>query len=171
MNFDQVLENRKSVRKFSSESVSQDVLNQILESTLLAPTAHNFQPHKIIIVNNTECIDKLKQSCNTYGSILAIIVCADKNIAWKRQKDNKDSADIDASIISTYMMLKATDVGLSSVWIGNFDEEILRSNFNIPDNIQPVSILLIGYPDDSIKNNNRPKRKSLEDIIYYNKFE
>lgn len=149
MDFIELCKTRYSVRSYTSRKVEDDKLNAILEAGKLAPTAANLQPQKIIAVRSEDGLKKLGESANIYGAPLALIVCADKTKAWKRPFDGKLTTDIDASIVTDHMMLEAADLGLGSVWICYFKPDILRKNFSIPDNIEPVNILAIGYADEN----------------------
>ena len=158
-----LMEERYSVRKYLAKPVEEEKKAAILEAARLAPSAKNNQPIKIKVVTGDE-LAKLSNSANAYGAPLVFIVCADKDTAWERQFDGKQSTDIDASIVTDHMMLESASLGLGSVWICWFDPEKLRSDFNIPDNLVPVNILAVGYTDGD--GNRRPKtRKSLEDIL------
>lgn len=78
---------------------------------------------------------------------LAIIVCSDTNVTWTRPFDGKKLTDIDASIVTDHMMMEATDLGLGSVWVCYFNPDVLKSEFEICDGLEPVNILVIGYAD------------------------
>ena len=88
-------------------------------------------------------------SSDLYGAPLAIIVCADHSKAWVRPFDQKQTGDIDASILTDHMMLQATELDLGSVWVCYFKPDILRREFNLPANLEPVNILAIGYAGES----------------------
>lgn len=75
----------------------------------------------------------------------AIIVCADTGQAWERKYDGKVIGDIDASIVTDHMMLCATSLGLDTLWICMFKPEAVRAEFNLPEHVEPVNILLVGY--------------------------
>ena len=85
------------------------------------------------------------KAANIYGAPLAIIVCADHQRAWTRPFDSKRSTDIDASILTDHMMLEATELGLGSVWICFFKPDVLREEFSLPEHLEPVNILAVGY--------------------------
>ncbi len=76
--------------------------------------------------------EKLKSSARVYGAPLALVVCADHADSWKRSFDGKDAADIDATIVTTHMMLAAADLGLDSIWVCHFDPDGVRSDFGLP---------------------------------------
>lgn len=92
---------------------------------------------------------KLGRSANLYGAPLALIVCTNRNTVWKRPFDGKQTTDIDASIVTDHMMLQATALGLGSVWICYFQPDVLREEFQIPDNLEAVNILAIGYGNET----------------------
>lgn len=166
MDFIELCKTRYSVRSYTSRKVEDDKLNAILEAGRLAPTAANLQPQKIISVHSKDGLKKLGEAANIYGAPLALIVCADKTKAWKRPFDGKLTTDIDASIITDHMMLEAADLGLGSVWICYFKPDILKKNFDIPDNIEPVNILAVGYADEN-PTAKKKDRKPLADTVIW----
>lgn len=164
MNFKEIFSKRHAVRNYSSQPVEQAKLADILTAARLAPTAHNLQPQRLIIVQTGAGMTKLNKAANTYNAPLAIIIGVDTEQAWRRPNDGKSVADIDASIVTTYMMLQATELGLGSVWVGNFKVQILRQEFALAAQIEPMSILLIGYKAD-YKQTVTPKTQEI--IINY----
>lgn len=106
---------RHSVRKFSDKKVEKEKIDAILEAGRLAPTAVNFQPQRICVLESDESLLKLKD-CTRYhfDAPLAIIVCYDNTVSWKRSYDNKDMGEVDASIVATHMMLEVTNLGLGT---------------------------------------------------------
>lgn len=169
MEFLKFASDRFSVRKFSDEIVSDEAINKILEAGNVAPTAHNNQPQKIFVIKSNEGIKKLRKctECH-YNTKLAFLICYDKNISWKREYDGKDSGDIDASIVTTHMMLEAKDLGIGSTWVMYFIPEAVKVEFALPDNIEPCAILVMGYPDPSAKPAfGHKSKKSISDIVTY----
>ena len=103
-----------------------------------------------------------------YGAPVAVVACADLRQSWKRPFDNLDSADIDASIVTTYMMLEATRQGLGTIWVCFFKPDVLREEFNLPDYIRPVNILGIGYPAvDAEPSDRHFSRKPLSETVAF----
>ena len=145
MNILDIAKQRFSVRNYLTKEISQETLETILEAAHVAPTAANLQPVKLIAVQKKEQLNKLAKAANIYHAPLAIIVCADHEKAWVRPFDQKQTTDIDASILTDHMMLQATELGLGTVWVCYFKPDIVKKEFHLPDNLEPVNILVIGY--------------------------
>lgn len=148
MDFISIAKKRYSVRKYTEKKVEPEKLEKILEAAHVAPTAANRQPIHLIAVQSEEALAKIGKAADIYGAPLAIIICANHNKAWKRPYDKKQTCDIDASILTDHMMLQATELGLGSVWICYFQPDVLKSEFDLPDNLEAVNILAIGYANE-----------------------
>lgn len=145
MEFLELAKKRYSVRAYDNRPVEKEKLDKILAAAHVAPTAANLQPVKLIAVQEKEQLNKLAKTANIYHAPLAIIVCADHKKAWVRPFDQKQTTDIDASILTDHMMLQATELGLGTVWVCYFKPDIVKKEFHLPDNLEPVNILVIGY--------------------------
>ncbi len=119
MDFLELAKQRYSVRKFCDKKIEQDKIDLILEAGRIAPTAVNYQPQRILVLDNQQSLDKLGE-CTPYRfqETLALLVYYDQTVSWKRKYDNKDSGEIDASIVATHMMLQAASLGIGSTWSG-----------------------------------------------------
>lgn len=169
MSFLELAKKRYSVRSYTLQKVEEEKLNLILEAAHVAPTGGNRQPQHLIVVQSEEGLEKLGKAANIFHAPLAIVVCSDKEKAWKRPYDGKTLEEIDASIITDHMMLMATDLGLGSVWICKFEPEVLRAEFELPRHLEPVNILVIGYADGKKKSPDRhdEDRKPLSEVVSY----
>ncbi|MEG6616502.1 nitroreductase family protein [Peptococcaceae bacterium 1198_IL3148] len=173
MNFLELAKKRFAVRKYQARQVENEKLAQILEAGRVAPTAVNFQPQRIIVVKEKTGLEKLKNAgVKIYGAPLALIVCSDHNKAWKRPIDGKTTVDTDAAIVTDHMMLQATELGLGTVWIGYFNPDQLRAEFNIPKHIEPINILAVGYSAENAAAPDRhdKARKPINEIVFYEEF-
>lgn len=172
MDFLQLAKKRYSVRNYQSKSVEQEKLLKILEAARVAPTGANRQPHRLIVVQEASGLERLKKAANVFEAPLAIIVCADHNASWKRHYDGKDIADIDAAIVTDHMMLEATQLELGTLWICHFNPKVLKSEFNIPENLEPMNILAIGYSAGAALSPDRHEdlRLPLEDFVLYESY-
>lgn len=167
MEFEKVIKERFSTRKFKNEMISDDILNKILEAGNLAPTAKNMQPQKIYVVRSKEGIDKIDQiSPCRYNAQVVLLICSDKNIAWT--KKNYSSYEMDATIVATHMILEATNLGVNSVWVDMFDNELAKELFNLDDGIEPICLMPLGYKeDDVVPSPMHNTRKELNEIVEY----
>ena len=148
MNFVDIAKQRFSVRSYINKEIPQEKLDLILEAAHVAPTAANQQPVKLPVVKSARSKEKLSKAANIYNAPIAIIVCSDSTQAWTRPFDGKKTTDIDASIITDHMMLAATEQGLGSVWICYFKPDILKNEFNLPEELEPINILALGYTNE-----------------------
>lgn len=172
MDFLELAKQRYSVRSFSDKEVEQEKVDLILESACVAPTACNFQPQRILVLDKEESLAKLKE-CTPYhfDAPLAFVICYDQTKSWKRKYDGKEGGDVDASIITTHMMLEIVNLGLGSTWVGSFDPEMVRKHFNIPQSYIPVSILPVGYKSDGAKPYpGHYNRLDKSETVFYNSF-
>lgn len=172
MNFLDNAKKRYSVRSYKSQKVEQEKLDLILEAARVAPTAANLQPVRLIVVQEKEGLAKIEKAANIYNAPLAVIVCADHSTAWTRPFDKKQTGDIDASILTDHMMLQASELGLGTVWVCYFKPDILSQEFNLPANLEPVNILVIGYADEEPVDPDRhgKTRIPLDTLVAYEKF-
>lgn len=108
MDFLELARERYSVRKFAPQKVEKEKLDAVLEAGRLAPTAVNYQPQRILVLDSDAALGKLKD-CTPYhfSAPLALVVCYDAAVSWKRSYDGKDMGEVDASIVTTHMMLEA----------------------------------------------------------------
>lgn len=171
MDFLELAKERYSCRSFDKREVEKEKIELILEAARVAPTAVNYQPQRILVLTEKEKLAKLSE-CTRYGwnAPVIMIICYDKNISWKRKFDGRDEGEIDASIVTTHMMLQAQDLGLGTTWIGYFDPDKVREVYEIPENLEIVAILPIGYPSEEAKPSSMHyQRNSLEQMVYWNK--
>jgi len=167
MEFIDVVKNRTATRKFSDKIVSKETIDKILEVGRLAPTAKNMQPQKIYVVESEEGLQKIDHAspCR-YHAPVVLLVCSDKDIACSLGEYS--TYEMDASIVATHLMLAATNYGVDNIWIEYFDKEKLKEIFKIPDNIEPVCLLPLGYKSsDYTVSINHNKRKSLDETVEY----
>ena len=169
MDFLELAKARYSVRSFDKTPVPPEITEKIVEAGLAAPTAHNYQPQKIIVVSSEDGPARFRKCtpCH-FNAPLAFIVSYDKNICWNREIDGKSSGDIDASIAATQMMLEAADLGIGSTWIMYFDPDAVKTEFAFPDNLEPVALFAMGYPAaDAEPSPKHFSRKDPAEIVSY----
>ena len=170
MDFDQIIASRFSVRSYTSQKIDQSLILEILEAARLAPSAVNFQPWDFIVITDPENLADFQEVYprNWFKEAPAcIVVCSDHTKSWKRKSDGKDFADVDAAIVIDHLVLKATDLGLGTCWVCNFDVEMVRKKLRVPDHIEPIALIPLGYTTSEAP----PKsRKPLEEMVHWEKF-
>jgi len=172
MNFLDLAKHRFSVRKYKPDPVPEEDLNYVLEAGRIAPSAVNYQPWHFLVIRdkeNREIVNTLYHREWFREAPVVIILLADHNKSWKRD-DGKDHADIDVAIAADHMTLAATERGLGTCWVCNFDKKKIIEILKLPDHLEPVVFLPLGYPNEEtdIKRHEN-KRKPLKDITSWEK--
>lgn len=171
MSFSDLVKQRYSVRKYDSRPIEPEKLEQILNAGRLAPTAVNYQPQRILVVQG-EDFEKM-QGCTPclYGQSTVLVVCYDKKESWK-SRSGREIGDVDGGIVLTQMMYQAEELGIGSLVVGIYKEAVLRERFQIPEQLEIVALLMLGYPAaDSVPNEKlHYSRKDLEEIVCYGSF-
>jgi len=170
MTFNNLITSRFSVRSYTSQKVDKNTLMEILEAARMAPSAVNYQPWHFIVVDEEEELSSLHEVYHRSWfreAPVCIVICADHSLSWKRKSDGKDFADIDAAIVIDHLVLKATELNLGTCWICNFNVEMAKQKLELPEYIEPIAIIPIGYTDSipPVKS-----RKELSEMVHWGKF-
>jgi nitroreductase len=171
MNFIDFACKRHSVRSYKPQPVESEKLTYLLEAARIAPSAVNFQPWKMIVINDPTILHQLQEAYPRDWFSMAptcIVVCGDHQRSWKRSSDEKDYCDVDVAIAVTHLTLAAADQGLSTCWICNFDVSKCRAILGLPKHLEPIVLIPVGYSTDPNDLNIEEKqRKPLEELIEY----
>ncbi|KAE9631360.1 MAG: hypothetical protein PWP07_1288 [Epulopiscium sp.] len=165
MSFLDLAKERYSVRNFKEQEVEKEKILQVLEAARVAPSAVNYQPWHFIVITDQQLRSKVAE---TYprpwfqSAPVVIVACGDHSQSWKR-KDGKDHCDIDVAIAVDHMTLAAADLGLGTCWVCAFDAQKCHEILGLPDHLEVVALLPMGYPKEDSKP--EKKRKSIEDIV------
>ena len=161
LKFKEVIEKRRSIRKYNDTPVSKDQILQILEAARIAPSASHRQPWHFIVVEDKETIKKLAKQEWAATAPVMIVGLADKEASpnWCVN---------DMGIAMEHIVLAATDLGLGTCWMGQSNrEELVSELLDIPDNYKVVALTTLGVSDETPG----PKeRKSLESIVSWEKY-
>jgi nitroreductase len=172
MDFGMLSTLRYSVRKFKDIPVKQEHLEAILKTAQNAPTAGNRQPQRLLVLTKAEDLKKI-DACTKcrFGAPLVFVVCADTTACWVRPFDEAKSDQIDASIVTTHMMLQAAELGLGTTWVMYFDPVKLIAEFKLPKKLLPVALLILGYPaDDAAPAERHNQRNPMDSLVFYDRF-
>ncbi|HOI10660.1 MAG TPA: nitroreductase family protein [Myxococcota bacterium] len=164
MDFQELVARRRSVRAYRPDPVAQADLDRVLEAARLAPTAVNKQPFRLVLLPTATRADDLARIYHRPWFVQApwvLGVLAVPDEAWVR-KDGKNHAEIDAAIVMDHVVLAATDLGLGTCWVCNFDPDAAREVLALPPTIAPIAFTPLGHPADEP----RPKvRKDLDALM------
>ncbi len=162
---------RTSIRQFKAQPVEQDKVDILLKAAMAAPSALNLQPWHFIVINDKETIALLSGKQPTSAPLM-IAVCGDTDKTMLPDGSTKlpDFWVEDVSAATENLLLAAHALGLGAVWTGVYpamDRTAEVANvLNCPQNIVPLAVVRVGYPDESPE----PKNKFKEENISYNKF-
>ena len=169
MNVHQAIKIRRSVRDYKAESFPEEKLKKVLEAARLAPSAHNEQEWKFIVVKNAEQRKKLvKAALNQefIGEAPVVIVA----VALEPEEvlsSGVPNYAVDLAIAIDHMTLVAVEEGLGTCWVGAFSQEEVKKVLGIPEKYKVVVLLPLGFPADKPQ----PKsRKNLEEIVCYENY-
>jgi nitroreductase len=155
MDFSQLLQDRKSIRKFTNQPIEPEKIERLTSALLLAPSSKASFPSHFYLVKDRFLISKLAD-CKPHGATflkeapLIVVVCADPSIS--------DVWIEDASIATTFLMLETVDLGLGGCWVQvrnrNHNEQLtssvyVKETLNIDQNLEVLALYGIGYPDNS----------------------
>lgn len=148
-----ILKKRKSIRKYTDENISDEVLNQIIEAGKLAPSGRNKKPVKLIPIRDKETLEYLSNTRSHGSQILAganaaIVVIGDSELS--------DTWIEDCSIAMMIMQLQATELGVGNCWVqvrgryldetGELTADLIKSKLNIEDKYSVECMLSLGMP-------------------------
>lgn len=163
-----VFATRRSTRKFDKTKVEDWKIDKILSAADVAPTAGNFQGFQVFLIKNKNTKEALVEAANKQPYVNAPVVlvfCTDPTrVKLKFPPDILEKFSLqDATIAAAFSLLAASGVGLSTIWIGMFDEEKVKKILGT--DLRPSSILCIGYPDKKKPPKSRRKLKELIKVI------
>jgi|ERR1700730_3100448 len=180
MEFAEVVKGRRSSRSYQDRSASDSDIEQLIDLARYAPSSMNGQPWHFVIVRNQQTKKALAEIKNKYcpkekqaysadflkNAPVVIVVCVDKARSFDREVEN-------ALLASSYIMLGAHNLGFGSVYMSAYAEgepnicEEIRRELSIPAGIEPISILPMGYPNESAP----PKElRSLKEMMHFERF-
>ncbi len=170
MNILDIIKERRSIRRFKPDPIPEEILNELKDALIWAPSAGNLQSRRFYFVFNREVKERLSGAALNQHFIaeapLVIVCCADNRIErfyGSRGRELYALQDVAASIQN--LMLLAHSRGLGSVWVGAFNEGEVSRVMGLPVHLRPVAIVPVGYPAESPSPPPRVKRdEAIEEI-------
>jgi len=173
MNFDELVKQRYSCRLFQPQIPDETLVSKVLQTAICAPSAVNYQPWIFIWVRNSQQLERIHASYPREwfkNAPSVLVVCGNHDISWRRA-DGKDHCDIDVAIVTDHITLAATEVGLATCWVCNFDRKILSEALELPSNIEPIVMLPIGFSASAVDTSRHAsKRKLLNELLRFETF-
>ncbi|MGE5396839.1 MAG: nitroreductase family protein [Chitinophagales bacterium] len=162
------IKNRRSIRRYTSQPVTDEQVKLLLEAAMYAPSAGNEQPWQFIVIRDRDLLDQVPNyhphSSMIKQASVAVLVCADTRLS----KYDVDYWIQDCSAATENLLLEVQELGLGAVWLGVYPREErmkgLRQLFKIPEDIIPFALVPVGYPAEQKKSENRYH----EDRVHYN---
>jgi len=172
MDFDKVIKNRHSVRRFKTMKHAnwRDIIKAI-DAANSAPLAGNIFTNKFILVIDKEKINQLAEAAQQAfiaDADYVVVVCSDnKRLVTSYYERGKKYAIQQAAAAIENFLLKITDLGLASCWVGAFSDNSVRKILGIPDEIEVEAILPIGY---EMGKANPPEKPNLDRILFFERW-
>ena len=165
MTFIEKMYNRRSIRKFTDEPVSEEVMLKILEAGRLSPSATNTQPWHFIVARDR----KEKEAC-TFGGFNRFAVDASFVVVGVYKKSEavmEKYSLMDVTIALQSMVIAGWVQGVGSCWMGAFDDNKLRNALDLPADARIVGAIAFGMPAETPK---QPPKKTLDEIVHFDEW-
>lgn len=165
----EAIKTRRSIRKYQNKKIPDNIIHEVINCSMYSPSAFNTQPWHFIVVNKKEMFPEILKIAShaemITGASHAIIVCGDQKI-----QENSGLLIQDISAAIENLLLAAHSSGIGAVWTGiyPFDEIVkgIKEFFNLPENILPVAMVVLGYPAEEPEQPVRYKAES----VHFNKW-
>ena len=171
MEFDKILEKRFSTRSFKGKAAPFGKVLEAIYSSLQGPFAGNYNNLKFLIVESPETIKKIAHHCQQTWiseSKLLVLICSEDTILENHygERGRVYSRQQAGAVIST-LLLKLTDMGIDSCWVGSYSDDLIKQMLEIPQHIQIEAIIPTGFASKKLQKSNK---KSLENVLYWEKW-
>ncbi|MBN1375639.1 MAG: nitroreductase family protein [Dehalococcoidia bacterium] len=151
---------RRSVRKYTEKPVTDEVIKQLLQAGMAAPSSANEQPWHFVVIRDRKTLDQIpgfhRHAHMLKQALAAILVCEDPALETYAGR-----GPLDCSAATENILLAAHALGLGAVWLGIYPIEErmhgIRRLLGIPSSINPISLVSIGYTDEKLPREDRYK--------------
>ena len=176
MSVPDIIRIRRSIRKYKSDPIPEELLDQMLEALRLAPSACNYQPWRFIVVRDAATLQAVAHASRDQMFIaqapVVIVGCGFPDKAFQRMGGYGNSIDLDLAIALDHLMLAAAEAGLGTCWIGAFDEQAVKDILGVPEDAKVVALTPLGYPAEPglIHPVEPGRRKNRSEVIKFDRF-
>ena len=140
---------RRSIRKFKDKPIPDEVVDTLLHTAMAAPSAMNEQPWHFVVIRDRKQLDKIHAN-HPYASMLLQAPMVIAVVGDTTKEHHPGYWVVDCSIATTHILLAAHALRLGGVWLGIYPREermaMVRDILGLPDHIQPLSLVALGYP-------------------------
>ena len=147
--FLELTKERYSVREYLPKEIEEEKLAYVMECVRMAPSACNNQPWRFVVIKDRAVLERVVYAAYNRPWIrtapAVIVCCGDHAASWKRRSDGVDHAAIDVAIATEHLCLAAAEQGLGTCWICNFDVPAVAQGLALPDSLEPMALIPIGY--------------------------
>ncbi|MFX0200712.1 MAG: nitroreductase family protein [Candidatus Hodarchaeota archaeon] len=163
MKIQEAIIKRRSIRKYNTKPVSEDLIMQVLEAGRWAPSSDNSQPWEFIVIKDQNTRNRLSE-LSFWGRFLALAPVA---IAIVTDPHKSSTHIIDGACAAQNMMLAAWELGLGTCWIANLNTNETKRILGVPKELYVITITPLGFPEESPS---KPYRKEIRDLIHREHF-
>lgn len=166
MDFSELVTSRGSIRGYKPDPIEEEKLFAVLEAARMAPTAHNNQPFRLIVIHTQGREDELRK---IYGrpwftqAPIVICIVGIPSEGWIRH-DGENYTLVDVAIAMDHLILAATSLGLGTCWVGAFNPDAAHEILGLPEEVVPVAFTPLGYPNAEPR---EKVRKPLDGLVKY----
>tara|TARA_Y100000310_G_scaffold332537_1_gene408311 strand:+ start:2085 stop:2597 length:513 start_codon:yes stop_codon:yes gene_type:complete len=163
MNIYEIIEKRRSVRSYREDEISEEDLDKILGAGRLAPSSHNAQEYKFVVVKNADTRKELSRAADQrFIAQAPVIIAAVSTNPEDIMSSDVPAYPVDLAIALDHMTLAAVEEDLGTCWIGAFDQEKVKQILGVPKQYKVMALLPIGVPydDPGVKS-----RKDIKDLV------
>jgi nitroreductase len=169
----EAIKNRRSIRSYKKQELTQETINQLIDAARAAPSAGNAQSWAFVVATEQKTKEALATAA--FGqkwleeAAVVFVVCADLKRAEESYGERGKSLYCfqDTSAAIENILLAACSMGLGTCWMGAFHEEEIRKVINAPPHMKPVALIPVGYPNESPRARNR---RSASEVVFKESF-
>jgi len=161
------IRNRRSIRDYKPDPIPEDKIRAVLEAAIWAPKA--WERWEFIVVRDARTRGELAKAAKGSEHVgkapVDIVVCS--NLKGAKARDRELYSIQEASAAIQNLMLKAYEEGLGTCWVSEFREAAVAKALGIPRGVRPLSIISLGYPNESPS---LPSRKGLDEVVHWERY-
>jgi len=179
MNFDKLVLQRESVRKYTDKEISNDDIIKCVEAARMTPSAHNSQPWTFVVADDKELVQELANT--TFNAvvkfnkftpnakvIVAVVIEKTHFAMVGSNKSDNEYNMIDIGAATEHFCLQAADLGIGTCILGYFQENKVKKLLNVPSNKRVGLMIAMGY--SPFEEPRDKKRKEFDKICKFNSY-